>query len=44
MKKQLTQSERPLKLNEIAIIQMSSLLGNPSIEKLKDKNADILKQ
>lgn len=31
----LVQSGRLLKLNEIAIIQMRSLLGNPSIKKLK---------
>lgn len=31
----LTQAERLRQLNEIAIIQMKSLLGNPSIKKLK---------
>ncbi len=31
----LTQPERLKRLNEIAIIQMKSLLGNPSIKKLK---------
>lgn len=31
----LTQGERLIKLNEIAIIQMRSLLGSPSIKKLK---------
>jgi hypothetical protein len=31
----LPQNERLIKLNEIAITQMSSLIGNPSIKKLK---------
>jgi hypothetical protein len=31
----LSQSERLIQLNEIAIIQMSSLLGNPAIKRLK---------
>jgi hypothetical protein len=31
----LPQFERLIKLNQIAIIQMKSLLGNPSIKKLK---------
>lgn len=31
----LSQSERLIQLNEIAIIQMQSLLGNPEIKKLK---------
>ncbi|MCX6809395.1 MAG: KilA-N domain-containing protein [Candidatus Berkelbacteria bacterium] len=41
IRQKLTQPERLLKLNEIAIIQMSSLLGSPGLQKLKDKNANI---
>jgi hypothetical protein len=34
----LPQSGRLLQLNEIAIIRMSSLLGNPTIKQIKDEN------
>ncbi|MFA6409442.1 MAG: KilA-N domain-containing protein [Gammaproteobacteria bacterium] len=33
----LTQSDRLLQLNQIAIFQMKSLIGNPSIKKLENK-------
>ena len=35
IRQQLAQSERLLKLNEIAITQMKSLLGNNNMKKLK---------
>jgi hypothetical protein len=35
VRQQLSQSERLLKLNEIAITQMKSLLGNNNMKKLK---------
>lgn len=35
IRQKISQSERLIKLNEIAIIQMRSLLGNPAIKKLK---------
>ncbi|KKQ78334.1 MAG: KilA-N domain protein [Candidatus Daviesbacteria bacterium GW2011_GWF2_38_6] len=34
----LSQSERLIKLNKIAISQMRSLLGSPSLKKLSEKN------
>lgn len=38
IKSGLSQNERILKLNEVAISQMTSLLDNPSLKKLSDKN------
>lgn len=38
IRKGLEQQDRLLKLNEIAIIQMRSLLENPSVKKLSDEN------
>jgi len=35
IRQKLPQGERLIKLNEIAIIQMRSLLGNPGLKKLK---------
>ena len=35
IRQEISQTERLLKLNEIAIIQMQSLLGNSSVKKLK---------
>ncbi len=35
IRQKLTQPERLRRLNEIAIIQIKSLLGNPSIKKLR---------
>lgn len=35
IREEIPQSERLMKLNEIAIIQMRSLVGNPSLKKLK---------
>lgn len=35
IRQEIPQNERLIKLNEIAIIQMRSLIGNPSIKKLK---------
>ena len=35
IRQELPQSERLIKLNEIAIIQMTSLLGNASVKKLR---------
>ena len=37
IKSGLSQNERLTKLNEVAIYQMTSLLDNPSVKKLKDK-------
>lgn len=35
IRQNIPQSERLLQLNQIAIIQMKSLIGNPSIRKLR---------
>jgi len=35
IRQEMPQSDRLLKLNEIAIVQMKSLIGNPSLKKLK---------
>lgn len=40
IKQNLSQSKRLIRLNQTAISQMKSLIGNPSIKKLKGKNAN----